>query len=142
LAANLLLHLRQHVEVEVFALPAYCLMKDHVHLVLEGLSEASDLRRLVSGWKQATGYSYKQATGHNLWMTGYYDRVLHDGESTLDAVLYVLRNPVTAGLAQKIGDYEFAGSDVFSGQEVKELLSQPHKAEALCRPLITGRTAR
>jgi REP element-mobilizing transposase RayT len=100
-------------------------MKDHVHLVLEGLSEASDLRRLVSGWKQATGYRYRQETGHKLWMTGYNDRVLHDGESTLDAVLYVLRNPVRAGLAQKIGDYEFAGSDVFSRQELSELFGEP-----------------
>jgi len=100
-------------------------MKDHVHLLLEGLSEASDLRRLVSRWKQTTGYRYRQETGHGLWMTGYYDRVLRDGESTLDTVLYMFRNPLRAGLAEKIGDYEFAGSDVFSVQELNEMLGAP-----------------
>jgi putative transposase len=121
-ASSLLLQLRQHVEAEAFALLAYCVMKDHVHLVVEGLSEMSDLRRLVSRWKQATGYRFKQETRHGLWMTGYYDRVLRDGESTIDAVFYVLRNPVRAGLAAKIGDYGYAGSDVFSRQELDEVL--------------------
>lgn len=125
LAANLLLQLRQHVQAEAFALLAYCLMKDHVHLVLEGISEASDLRRLVSGWKQATGYSYKRERGHALWMTGYYDRVLRDGESVLDMMLYVFRNPLRAGLAERIGDYELAGSDVFSTLELIEMLEAP-----------------
>ncbi len=124
-AQRLLFHLRQHVEAEAFALLAYCLMKDHLHLVLEGLSEASDLGRLVSRWKQATGYRLKQETGRAVWMTGYYDRVLRDGESTFDTVRYVLANPVTAGLASRIGEYEFAGSDVFSRQELDELLGDP-----------------
>ena len=99
-----------------------CFMPDHAHLVLLGLSEFSDLRRLAARWKQATGYWYKARYGRSLWMNGYQDRLLRDGESTLDVVHYVLRNPVRAGLARQIGEFPFAGSDIFSNRELEDVL--------------------
>ena len=128
LATDLLAHLRQHVAAERFALLAYCFMPNHVHLALEGLSEASDLRRLVSQWKQATGYRYKQEHRQGLWMPGYHDRVLRDGEPTMNVVLYALRNPVRAGLAGSLCEYPFAGSDVFGDEELREILGAGQKA--------------
>ena len=98
-------------------------MPDHVHLLLDGLSEQADLRRLVTRWKQATGYNYRRETGRLLWMSGYYDRILRDGESTMEAVRYVMMNPIRAGLARQVGEYQYAGSDVFSNQELQEVLT-------------------
>jgi putative transposase len=97
-------------------------MPDHVHLLLDGLSEQADLRRLVASWKQTTGYFHRRGTGQTLWVSGYYDRVLRDGESTMEAVRYVMMNPIRAGLARHVGDYPFAGSDVFGNQELQEVL--------------------
>jgi len=100
-------------------------MPDHVHIVLEGLSESADLRRAIGLWKQATGYCYVRENGRPLWMSGYHDHVVRDTESTMDLVSYVMRNPVRAGLAQRVGEYPFAGSDVFSDQELQEVLKRP-----------------
>jgi putative transposase len=124
LVSELLEQLRQHVEAEQVALVAYCFMPDHVHLVLQGLSDASDLRRLIARWKQMTGYRHKQRTGRALWRSGYYDRILRDGDSILDMVGYALRNPVREGLAARIGDYPFAGSDVYGLGELREVLAE------------------
>jgi putative transposase len=104
LAERLLVQLRHDAGADYFAVLAYCFMPDHVHLVLEGLSEAADLRRCVARWKQATGHWYKQKYHQTLWMSGYYDRILHDGESTLDAVRYAMSNPIRARLASRIGE--------------------------------------
>ena len=119
--AHLLAQLRQQVAESKFALVAYCFMPDHVHLVLEGLSESSDLRCCLSRWKQASGYWFKQHTNRPLWLSGYHDHVLRDKRSTMDFVGYVLRNPVRARLARRIGEYPFAGSDVYGQQELDEL---------------------
>jgi putative transposase len=99
-------------------------MPDHVHFVIEGLSETSDPRSFVARWKQATGYRYAVDTGRRLWMSGYHDHVLRDGESTMEFVQYVMRNPVRAGLARRVGEFEFAGSDVFTDQELREILEE------------------
>ena len=40
-----------------FAVTAYCLMPDHVHLLLEGTADAADLREAVRVWKQMVGYA-------------------------------------------------------------------------------------
>lgn len=114
--------LRQCLSEGDFALLAYCFMPDHVHLLVEGLSEGADLRRTVARWKQFTGYWYIREKGEALWLSGYYDRVVRDGESTMDAVRYVMMNPIRDGLTRQIGTYRFAGSDVFSGQELAEVL--------------------
>ena len=49
-----------------FEVLAYCLMPDHVHLLLEGATENAALREAVRAWKQRTGYDWKSATGTQL----------------------------------------------------------------------------
>ena len=40
-----------------FAVTAYCLMPNHVHLLLEGVSDDADLREAVRVWKQWVGHA-------------------------------------------------------------------------------------
>lgn len=42
-----------------FKVWAYCFMPDHLHLLVEGESPDSDLKRFISSYKQYTGYYYK-----------------------------------------------------------------------------------
>ena len=92
-----------------FSILAYCFMPDHLHLLVEGMSAAADLRQFVNGAKQSTGYWFKQQYRKPLWQVGYYDRVLRDGEATLTVVRYVVRNPVRAGLVDDPAKYPFLG---------------------------------
>ena len=63
-----------------FEVLAYCVMPDHLHLLLEGTSDDADLREAVRAWKQRTGYDWKQRTGSRLWQPGFHDRVMRDGD--------------------------------------------------------------
>jgi putative transposase len=102
------------------AVPAYCFMPDHVHLVLAAESEWADLRAFVKQFKQKTGFVHSQRYGAPLWQPGYYDRVLRDDEETETVVRYVLANPVRAGLCRTAEEYPYGGSFVY---EIQELLS-------------------
>jgi putative transposase len=93
---------------------AYCVMPDHVHLLLEGTSEDSNLREAVSRWKQSTGYAWRVRHASRLWQPGYYDRVLRDADDTRAVVRYVLENPVRAGLASTPKAYAWLGSSRYS----------------------------
>jgi REP element-mobilizing transposase RayT len=94
---------------------------DHVHLVLTASSEESDFQRFMHNWKQRTGYNYKQRTGQSLWQESYFDHVLRDDEETKTAIKYALENPVREGMVKTFDDYPYAGSDVYSVAQLREL---------------------
>jgi putative transposase len=93
-----------------FLVHAYCAMPDHVHVVVEGASDGSDVGRFVKAFKQVTAFYYKQETGERLWQKKYYDHILR-GSDSLDAVMwYVWLNPVRAGLCEDARSYAYSGS--------------------------------
>ncbi len=117
-------HLLQSAINHWFAIPAYCLMPDHVHLLAEGTTPGSDLRRFVSCFKQKSGFAFSKERAERLWQDGYYDRVLRNDEATLTVVRYILENPVRAGLVPTFSDYAYSGSDRYSLEELATASSQ------------------
>ena len=97
-----------------FAVDAYCFMPDHAHLLLAGTSEHAVLTMFVAAWKQRTGYEFarraRRAGIHStrLWQPTYFDRVLRDDEASSTAALYIMGNPVRAGLTAAVGGYPHA----------------------------------
>jgi putative transposase len=92
-----------------FSVLAYCAMPDHLHALVEGTSESADFREFVRRWKQRTGYDWKQRHGQRLWKAGYHDYVLRSGDRSDNFVRYIWGNPVEAGLASSVRDYELSG---------------------------------
>ena len=101
-----------------FAIPAYCLMPDHVHLVASGLAQESDFRRFVTGWKQATGFAWSRLGHGRLWQAGYWDRLARFDEPVEEMVRYVVENPVRAKLVQDSALYPLTGSVSAGGTKV------------------------
>ena len=89
-------------------------MPDHLHLLLVAESEDADLCECVKRFKQLTGFVYQRQHQKRLWQHGYHERVMRDDHETLAVARYILENPIRAGLALRLGEYPFAGSDVYS----------------------------
>jgi REP element-mobilizing transposase RayT len=96
-------------------------MPDHVHLLIEGLTGGSDLRRFIKAAKQYSGYDFKQRYGRDLWQRYGYEHVLREDIERATTLRYILDNPVESGLAKKPEDYPFLGSDCYT---VEELIQQ------------------
>jgi putative transposase len=92
-----------------FAVLAYCVMPDHVHALVDGLSASADFRGFMRLWKQHTGYGWKQRHGKRLWQPGYHEYVLHSDDLSASFVEYILQNPVRAGLVSAADDYPLSG---------------------------------
>ena len=103
-----------------FDVTAFCVMPDHLHLLLEGTAPDADLRDAVSRWKQRTGYDWSRRHGSQLWQPGFHDHVLRENEDTRAVVAYIIQNPVRAGLVPGAGDYEWTGSSRFTTDELAE----------------------
>ena len=97
---------------------AYCLMPDHVHLLL--CPEAgSDVIRFVQAYKSKTTRVYWGLGGHGkFWQRGFYDHILRDEEDVKEVARYVLGNPVRKGLIEDPLEYPFSGSCVFEKKEL------------------------
>jgi putative transposase len=104
--------------VEAFNLIAYCFMPDHLHLVVEGTSAHSDLKRFVKLAKQYSGFHYRQNTGQPLWQRYSYEHVLRDDENLPGKVRYVLENPVRAKIVTAPHEYPYVGSAIYTLQEL------------------------
>ena len=102
---------RRTADDDQFALLAYCFMPDHLHLLIEGTHEASDMRHFAKVSKQRVAYVFRIQFGiATTWQEGYYERVLRSDEATEVVVRYVLDNPVRAGLVVRAEDYPFSGA--------------------------------
>jgi len=94
-----------------FAVPAYCFMPDHLHLLVEGATDTADLLGFVHQAKQRSAFRFKARFGTRLWQPSFYDRVLREQDDARAVARYILENPVRGGLAREPGDYPFSGSD-------------------------------
>ena len=93
-----------------FAIHAYCVMPDHVHLLVEGLIETCDLVGFISSFKQQTAFYYKKKIGRRLWQSSYYDHILRKAVATDAVAWYIWSNPVRKGLCSAPQDYSLSGS--------------------------------
>ena len=105
--------LREHAARTGTPVYGYCVMPDHVHLVV-GASPACDIVTFVGQFKNL---AQRAAWGHGVagafWQTGFWDHVLQQDEQVDAVVRYVLHNPVRGGLVASWRDYPFCGSLVF-----------------------------
>jgi REP element-mobilizing transposase RayT len=102
--------LREQSAGHQFRTLAYCLMPDHVHLLVEALAVSSNLAPFVKGLKQVTGFEFERRTGQTLWQRYYYDHVLRPKDDPDGVAWYIWLNPVRAGLCAEAMEYRLAGS--------------------------------
>jgi REP-associated tyrosine transposase len=106
-----------------FAVIAYCVMPDHVHVLLEGLTETADFAAAMHDWKQVTAFAWKQRTGERLWQEGFYEHVLREEESVPSVVKYILENPARAGLTNEGTGYPYMGSSRYSLEQLEDAIA-------------------
>ena len=114
-----------------FAVMAYCLMPDHVHVLLHGTTADADLVKCLKLFKQITGFAFKKQAGRQLWQRSFHDHVLRGDEDIDDIAAYIWHNPVRAGLVASVAEYAYSGppdklgalSDRPEGLPLRESLS-------------------
>jgi putative transposase len=94
-------------EVRVYA---YCIMPDHVHLVLQP-SATCDIVTFVGQFKNlAQRAAWRHGVVGAFWQVGFFDHFLRRDEQLDTVVRYVVDNPVRRGLVNAAEDYPFVGS--------------------------------
>ena len=126
-------NLRSDALSHALAIHAYCIMPDHVHLLSQGLTPASDLLRFLRDLKRKTGFVHKQETMQQLWQKKSFDHALRSCDPPDLVAWYIWMNPIRAGLCTGANDYPWSGSLTGAGPSSvapQEMWSPPWRSQA------------
>ncbi len=108
--------LRQQCDKHGLAVSGYCLMTNHVHLVVTPPTEQSLAKAIGRAHFLYTRHLNRlhRRSGH-LWQNRYYSCAV-DEDHILAVMSYIERNPVRAGLVAHAWEYEWSSASAHTGR--------------------------
>jgi len=106
----------EKVKIDKFDVYGYCLMSNHVHLLIHEKSEEIHqiMKRICTSY--AWWYNRKyQRTGY-LFQGRYRSECVEDDEYLLTVIRYIHNNPVKAGMVSKPEDYCWSSIQAYYGR--------------------------
>ena len=114
---EILYETKEKLEHEI-DLYAYCLMGNHIHLLIKenNVEIGNFMRRSMAQYAQFVNWKY-QRKGH-VFQDRYKSEPVEDDKYLLTVFRYILQNPVKAGLSKSVFDYRWNSWKAYgTGQE-------------------------
>ncbi len=133
--------------ISEFKLFAYCLMENHVHLLIKEGKEPIELIFKRIGNRFVYWYNTKYKRVGHLFQDRYRSEPVETDEYFLTVLRYIHQNPVKAGIVKSCGKYRFSSyneyikeSKIIDDELAKEMLTKEefvkyHKKEETARCL-------
>ncbi len=89
----------------------YVLMPDHAHFFCAPLADGHPMSTFLAKWKEWTSKyaQQRQQVVTPLWQPEFFDRLLRSAESYEEKWMYVVQNPVRAGLVATAEAWPYQG---------------------------------
>ncbi len=100
----------------------YCFMPDHLHVVVQGISEHADLYKMMVNFKQKSGFFLRSNRTNYRWQKDFYDSILRTDQQLAQHLRYVAENPVRRGLVAHWQDYPYTAPLGVPLQHVIEIM--------------------
>jgi REP element-mobilizing transposase RayT len=89
-----------------FNIICYCLMPDHLHIVLSPGNSAHSLSKFLNIFKGRTTAIFRNKTVFKkIWQRSAFDHNIRADEDLRAVIEYIMNNPVRKGITQKADDY-------------------------------------
>lgn len=104
-------------EKSSFTLYAYCLMTNHVHILLKPEAEeiGNIVRRIAVGYAQYHNNKYGRA-GH-LFQNRFKSEPIYDNRYFLTVLRYIHQNPIKAGIIKNLRNYPWSSYFEYIGED-------------------------
>ncbi|MCT2536076.1 transposase [Aquibacillus koreensis] len=107
---------RAYKEKSSISVFSWCLMNNHVHLLLkEGDESLSETMKRI-GVSYVWYYNLKYDTTGHLFQDRFRSEVVEDRRSFLAVIRYIHRNPLKAGIASHLGDWQWSSFTGIMGE--------------------------
>ncbi|NTW05961.1 MAG: transposase [Peptococcaceae bacterium] len=99
-----------------YTIYAYCLMGNHIHLLIKEEKEELGITMRRIGSSYVYWYNWKYERSGHLFQDRYKSEVVEDEKYLLAVIRYIHQNPLKAGLVRDISDYRWSSySDYIEG---------------------------
>ena len=86
--------------LRLYRMDAFCVMPNHVHLVVEPLASLSKITKSIKGFTARTANQILGRTGERFWQDESYDHWIRNSKDLNKIIEYTEHNPVSAGLIE------------------------------------------
>ena len=99
--ANIVAEALRHFDGEQYAIAAFVVMPNHVHVLFRPLGDHV-LAEILKSWKGFTAREINRRSGKtgSLWQSEYWDRLVRNEGHFFKVMEYIRENPVKAGLRE------------------------------------------
>lgn len=95
---------------------AYCLMSNHIHLLLKEVTEDLGIVFRRIGASYVYWYNWKYSRRGHLFQDRYKSEVVENDGYFLTVIRYIHQNPLKAGIVKDIADYRWSSFGEYIGE--------------------------
>ena len=96
----------------------YCLMSNHIHLVIKEEKESVEqiIKRIAGSY--VYWYNWKYYRKGHLFQDRFRSEPVDDEKYLMTVIRYIHRNPVKAGIVEKVDQYEYSSYTEYTEDEI------------------------
>jgi putative transposase len=120
-----LVFIKEYKDKFNFELYNYCLMPNHLHLLMKIL-KGGDLSRLMQGLLQSFRFYYKSRhdyTGY-LYQGRYKSKIIEKDSYLLECARYIERNPLRAGMVKDLAHYKWSSYNFYAAGHKNDIITE------------------
>lgn len=108
--------IRQYKQKREYKIIGYCLMDNHVHILIREGNEpiANTMKRI--GVSYVYWYNWKNKRSGHLFQDRYKSEIVEDEQYLLSVLRYIHQNPINAGIEQEISRYKWSSYNEYVGK--------------------------
>jgi putative transposase len=92
-----------------FRMLCYCLMPDHIHVIVSPGESALPLSKFLNILKGRSTRVFKDKGNlRKIWQRSAFDHVIRTEENLKAVIEYIMNNPVRKGIAEKADEYPYS----------------------------------
>ena len=108
--------LKKYQDESGYTIYAYCLMGNHIHLLIKEEREELGIAFRRIGASYVYWYNWKYGRRGHLFQDRYKSEVVENDSYFLTVILYIHQNPVKAGIVKDIADYRWSSYGEYIGE--------------------------
>ncbi len=100
-AAAILADVLEHSNEKLYSLHEWCIMPNHVHIIVGGLPAHVSLDSTIAIWKRVSSHAINKvlARSGEVWQKDAYTRIIRDADEYARQIAYVWHNPDSAEIS-------------------------------------------
>lgn len=93
-----------------FSLKNFCIMDDHLHLIIKPLKKES-LSRIMQWILSVFAVRFNKKMGYegHVWKARFYSKIIHSIKQLINTFRYITENPVIGGIVKNAVDHDLNG---------------------------------